>query len=255
MEDLNIGPEFTPPEIPKRKRGRPRKIQPPATLPNPLEGNFPSQNRISLAPEGSADGEDSTPKPQELSGAGENARDGVLALVLKMNPALEKADPAGVSTAIQNAIDIGLDPTGVGGFARIMQKQGVVALILGYNGMAKLALESGELAHLEARPVYDKDIFALDHGRGVFQHAPYGGEDGPGAIIGAYAKAIDAGGRAYLEFVPGRTIKTVSDELWTMGMTAEECCRKVAFLALLDAAPLNLRLLRHALNLEKQLTR
>jgi recombinational DNA repair protein RecT len=111
-------------------------------------------------------------------------------------------------------------------------------------------MQSGEFAFLEARPVFEKDTFALDYAQQILQHAPHAGEDGPGAIHGAYAVYLDRNGIRHMQFVSGREIKEGSDRMLISGMTAEEVCRKVALCALLAMAPIPLSELRHALDFE-----
>jgi hypothetical protein len=141
----------------------------------------------------------------------------------------------------------GLDPSGVGGLARLVKKGEAISFVIGYRGCVALAMASGSFALIEARVVFDKDTFALDYGSQVLKHAPFDGEGDPGAIVGAYALSIERSGSRRLEFIPGRQILGLE----TIGLLdASEAAKKGVLMRLAANSPVDMPQLRYALDCE-----
>jgi hypothetical protein len=159
--------------------------------------------------------------------------------------------PEGADELCEVAAQGGLDPSGVGNFCRIVAQDGMIVLSVGYRGLLKLAMGSGELAFLDARPIYARDTFALDLGTQYVKHAPYDGEEDPGALTGAWAVLIDTRGMKQLEYVTGR--KLAASQAWYQAwMPAEDFARKVAAARLLQTSAMDLMAVRYFLDVESR---
>lgn len=86
------------------------------------------------------------------------------------NPALYECDPLTVISALQTAAALGLEPDGTLGSAYLVpfrnNRKGTMEcqLIPGYRGYIDLARRAGSIEGLEARLVYDDDLFDVDYG-------------------------------------------------------------------------------------------
>lgn len=114
-------------------------------------------------------------------------------------PLLLKADPMSIVKCAIISAQLGLEPNTPLGEAWILPytvskknekgewvKVVVAQFIPGYQGLIKLARNSGEISTIEARVVYEKDIFEVEYGLNQkLRHVPYL-EGDPGAIRFAY---------------------------------------------------------------------
>jgi recombinational DNA repair protein RecT len=146
------------------------------------------------------------------------------------------------------ADSVGLDPRL--GFCIVREHQGRDIFILTFRGIARLAMESGEVAHFSAQPVFEKDDFALDLGTNTLKHAPWAGEEGPGALVGAYAQTIDVRGARQIAYLSGRQVYERSNLLHKENMTAQELAKKIAAMELVSDSYLTLPALRVAISAE-----
>lgn len=152
------------------------------------------------------------------------------------------------SLAVQFAAGLKLPPS----FYRITKQGEREAFVITYAGLLSLCMASGELLYADARPICDKDKFALDFGQQILQHAPWDGLEGPGPLTGAWAQSIDKQGFKQISYVAARDVPARAG--WTNGMTAEAIFRKVALMDLIANSPLQLTAARVAMEAERQMT-
>ena len=76
------------------------------------------------------------------------------------------------------------------------------------RGLLKIARNSGEIAHIDAAAVYEKDEFIFERGDDSrLIHRPYLGEEDPGKVIAAYIIARLSNGEVHREVMPRRDIE------------------------------------------------
>ena len=76
------------------------------------------------------------------------------------------------------------------------------------RGLIRIMRNSGEVDHLDAAAVYEKDHFKFVRGDNPhIEHEPYLGEDDPGKIIAAYMIVRLANGEVHREVMPRRDIE------------------------------------------------
>lgn len=109
------------------------------------------------------------------------------------NEGLQRCTPVSVVRSVMVAAQLSLDPSGVLGSAYLVPywndkiKGYEAQLIIGYRGMLDLARRTGEVVHVEARTVYEKDRFEYRLGTAPnLRHVPTLDGD-PGQAIAAYA--------------------------------------------------------------------
>jgi hypothetical protein len=163
-------------------------------------------------------------------------------------PAPDVASFPQKNLALEMARSVGLDPRL--GFCVIAQHGDREIFVLTYRGILRLAMESGEIAHFSAQPVFERDDFALDLGANLLKHAPWAGEEGPGALVGAYAQVIDTRGSRQIAYLPGRKIYERSNQLFKENMTAQELAKKIVSFELVGDSYLTLPALRLAIAAE-----
>lgn len=102
--------------------------------------------------------------------------------------------------AIMDAAELGLEPGGALGHAYLVpyrNKRGGYdcQLIPGYRGLIALARRSGEIASIEAHPVYANDTYRVRFGLApVLEHEPLlDGDPGPLKFVYAIAKLVGGG--------------------------------------------------------------
>lgn len=125
---------------------------------------------------------------------------GVVTHAVQKTPKLLDCDPTSLLSAVMESAALGLTPSGVLGESYLVPFGGAVNLQVGYKGLVKLALESGQVRQIVARPVYAKDRFTYSFGleADTFEHVPT--EDPErGDVVRAYAIARMIDGPAQLE--------------------------------------------------------
>lgn len=106
---------------------------------------------------------------------------------LRTNPELAKCDPQSFLGALMTCAQLGLEPNTPTGEAYLVPFKGEVAFIPGYQGLVKLAWQSGAISEVYAEVVHEKDVFTFRKGLNRdLVHEPHLGDDA-GKIIGAYA--------------------------------------------------------------------
>jgi recombination protein RecT len=117
----------------------------------------------------------------------------IILTTVNKTPELLECTPASLLGGLMQCAQLGLEPDGVLGQAYLIpfRNKGIkeVQLIPGYKGLIKLAYQSGEVGHITARVVREKDKFnywyGLDEG---IEHTPWRGSDA-GPLVAAYAWA------------------------------------------------------------------
>lgn len=79
------------------------------------------------------------------------------------NPDILQCSPASVISAIVEAAQDGLEPTGANGGAHLVKFGSEAVLIRDYRGVIRIVIESGAARRVDARPVRHGDEFALDY--------------------------------------------------------------------------------------------
>lgn len=76
------------------------------------------------------------------------------------------------------------------------------------RGILKVMRNSGEIAHIDAAAVYERDLFKFQRGDDPrIEHEPYLGEENPGKIIAAYVIVRLDNGEVHREVMPRRDIE------------------------------------------------
>lgn len=91
----------------------------------------------------------------------------------RQTPSLAKCDPLSVFAAVVQCSQMGLEP-GIGGEAHLIPFKTQCTMVIGYQGLVKLAMQSGLVSSIEAHCVYTGDEFALELGINTkLKHIPY----------------------------------------------------------------------------------
>ena len=109
--------------------------------------------------------------------------------LLRTNAKLAQCDPMSVLGSLMTCAQLSLDP-GPLGEAYLVPFGGEAALIIGYQGMIKLAYNSGRIASIYAEMIHAEDYFEETKGtsRSIVHSPPKFGMP-RGAVIGVYAVA------------------------------------------------------------------
>ncbi len=121
----------------------------------------------------------------------------------RLNPKLEECDPMSVMAAVVQASQMGLE-IGLNGEAYLVPFKRECQLITGYQGLMKLARQSGFVDDIYAMEVYERDAFEIDYGAGrKLVHKPFGQSNGfpvsiseRGNLVGFYAVAMLTSGES-----------------------------------------------------------
>jgi recombination protein RecT len=139
---------------------------------------------------------------------------------VQMNPKLLEADRRSLLAACMKSAQDGLLPDGREAVLNIYNtkvKDGnqeywaeMVQYLPMVRGLLKVARNSGEVAHLDAAAVYEKDEFVFERGdESRLVHRPYLGADDPGQVIAAYCIAKLTNGEIHREVMSRRDIEKV----------------------------------------------
>lgn len=106
---------------------------------------------------------------------------------LRQNPALMRCTPESVLGALMTCSQLGLEPNTPAGEAYLIPYGRDCTFVPGYQGLAKLSWQSGEIGEMYVEVVREKDHFQFRKGlHRDLVHEPHLGEDA-GKPIGAYA--------------------------------------------------------------------
>ncbi len=139
---------------------------------------------------------------------------------VQMTPALLEADRRSLMAACMKAAQDGLLPDGREAVLNIystkVKENGqefwikMVQYLPMVRGLLKVARNSGEVAHLDAAAVYEKDEFIFERGdESRLVHRPYLGVEDPGQVIAAYCIAKLSNGEVHREVMSRRDIEKV----------------------------------------------
>jgi recombination protein RecT len=169
-------------------------------------------------------------------------------------PALLDCTPQSIVLATAQACALGLEPGTALGLGYLVPFKKEAQFIPGYRGLAKLAVQSGEVQWIQSRVVYEKDTFSIDYGtEQKIVHAPFLAEEDAGKVIGAYAVAEMKNGAKLFEFMTiaqlegiRRRSKSADDGPWKTD--TEEMYRKTTVRRLCKSLPLSEERLERALH-------
>ena len=139
---------------------------------------------------------------------------------VQMTPALLDADRRSLFASCMKAAQDGLLPDGREAVLNIYNTKvktpngdqwvQMVQYLPMVRGLLKVVRNSGEIAHIDAAAVYEKDEFIFERGdESKLVHRPYLGEDDPGKVIAAYLVAKLSNGEVHREVMSRRDIEKV----------------------------------------------
>lgn len=134
-----------------------------------------------------------------------------LALVeFRRTPALQNCAPASVVAAVLDCARLGLKP-GPLGHVYFVPYRTDCTLIIGYRGLIKLALRSGDITAVEAHPVFETERFDVELGsEPKITHVPdYSVPRSPQNVRLVYAIAHKADGRSLFDVMTRGEIEAI----------------------------------------------
>ena len=112
----------------------------------------------------------------------------VLLASVQAAPKLAECTQASVLLGIMHCAALGLEPNSPLGHAYLIPFGTVATPVIGYKGLVKLAMQSEQVAFVEARVVHARDEFVVEFGLSPkLVHKPWLGGGAPGAVSAAYA--------------------------------------------------------------------
>ena len=163
-------------------------------------------------------------------------------------PALRECTPGSLFLCAIQAAQWGLEPDTALQHCHMvpLRIKGVMTAQLwpNYRGLIKLAMNTGDIASIEARVVYEKDVFSFGYGSAPFvEHVPYLGDD-PGKIKCVYSVIQPQGtkGQPLIEVMPMREINAIRNKAKTSKIWNEhpaEMARKTVTKKNLKYVPLS----------------
>lgn len=160
------------------------------------------------------------------------------------NPSLAKCDPKTVLMGLVDAARLGLEVGGPRASAYLVPFGNQATMIVGYQGLAKLVRQSGQVESLTAQVVFEQDDFELQFAPvGQVIHKPALRDRG--APVGVYATAKLKGGETLVEWLSIEDVEKVRKSSRSGGSGPwrdwwEEMARKTALRRLckwLDTSP------------------
>nr|DAK63888.1 MAG TPA: RecT protein [Caudoviricetes sp.] len=105
---------------------------------------------------------------------------------INSNPKLLQCQPQSLLAAVMNSAQLGLEFNTPLGEAYLIPYGNQVQFQIGYQGLLKLAHNTGQFRRITAKEVHENDDFDIDYGTGEIKHKPVLiGESGD--VIGYYA--------------------------------------------------------------------
>lgn len=105
---------------------------------------------------------------------------------INSNPKLLQCSPQSLLAAVMNSAQLGLEFNTPLGEAYLIPYGNQVQFQMGYQGLLKLAHNTGQFRRITAKKVHENDDFDIDYGTGEIKHKPVLiGESGD--VIGYYA--------------------------------------------------------------------
>lgn len=139
--------------------------------------------------------------PAHIGGAEGGQRFARLALTtLNTVPKLDRCTPASLLGALMTCAQLGLEPNTPTGEAYLIPYGDVATFVPGYQGICKLAWQSGQVAEMYAEPVFSNDHFSYHLGLNRdLVHEPAKGERGD--LAGCYAVVKLIGGGTHFAYM------------------------------------------------------
>lgn len=162
---------------------------------------------------------------------------------ISKTPKLQECTPESLFMAVCDAAALGLDCGGSLGSAYLVPYKEKCTLIVGYRGMVQLCRQSGDIATVEARVVYEGDEFNYEFGiQPVFRHRPCGRTS---SVQAAWAMAkfkdknyqLEVMSRDEIEKIRGRS-KAAQSGPWITDYA--EMCKKTVVRRLCKMLPMSL---------------
>lgn len=132
----------------------------------------------------------------------------------QLNPSLMKCDRSSFLKAMIVATQLGLEIGGPLAEAHAIPFKDQVNLIVGYQGLMRLARQSGEIASIESRVVYEGDQFEIRLGsESAVEHVPAAPRLRDARVIGAYAviHLKDEGARPLIEWMEKADLDAIKE--------------------------------------------
>lgn len=108
-------------------------------------------------------------------------------IAVTRNPALLDCDQRSLASSLIEAATLGLEVDGVQGHGYLVPFNKRVTFMPGYKGLLELARRSGQVSSIDARVVYEGEVFEYAFGlEPVLRHIP-GQERDPKKLVAAYA--------------------------------------------------------------------
>jgi recombination protein RecT len=175
----------------------------------------------------------------------------IVTAAVSRTPDLLDCTPRSIVLATAQACAIGLEPSTALGWAYLVpfsrkgQRDKECQFIPGYRGLAKLAVQGGEVMWIQSRVVYEKDNFQVHYGTAQsIEHDPFLATDDAGPVIGAYAVAEMKNGAKVFEFMTIAQLEAIrrrsaSPEDGPWRTDREEMYRKTTIRRLCKSLPLS----------------
>jgi len=180
-----------------------------------------------------------------------------LLVTVNRTPDLMLCTQESVLESIFRAAELGLDVSGTLGEAylvpfnnkvkaadgtEVWQKQ--ATFIPGYRGLAKLARQSGEVAHIEANVVYTDDLFDFEQGTNFHLTFKRSLTDSRGKVLGAYALVTFKDGTHHADWMTVADVEKVRQRAMSKNSPAwkshwDEMAKKTVFRRLAKWLPLS----------------
>ena len=180
----------------------------------------------------------------------------VMLNAVSKNPKLMKCTQESLVMSIVTCASLGLEPNTITGEAYLIpyenRKRGITEaqFIVGYKGLLKLAMRSGDIKSIYAHCVYSNELFDLTYGLSEsLSHKPLPPAE-RGEFKGAYAVAIKDSGIAFrfmfadeiFKVRDNHSISYKSDKSSIWSLHFEEMAKKTVVRALADYLPLTAEL-------------
>jgi len=134
--------------------------------------------------------------------------------ILKNNPFLQRMSVESVLQSVLNVSQTGLSLNPVLNYAYLVPHKGKCVLYPGYQGLVKLATDTGSVTSIEVNLIYEGDEIELDlsSDKKVSKHVPYlfTGKD-KGKIIGGYSLANLPDGSKHVELMSAKDIEDIRE--------------------------------------------
>ena len=179
----------------------------------------------------------------------------VITSAVSKTPELLVCDPKSVVLAAAQAFALGLEPNTALGLGYLVPFKNVCTFIPGYRGLARLAVNTGEVQVVQARAVYQRDAFEVHFGTNPrIEHSPCLDGD-PGPLIAVYAVAIMKSGVPAFDVMTLKAVNAIRDRSksasngpWVTDF--DEMAKKTVFRRLCKTLPLSEERFARALDLQ-----